>query len=307
MATIRGDLRGAFVPALLAVLLSAGRSAAEDDILWLEPRQADGMTAQLGVRIADSAAALPVTLFVVVEGPATLQTEPAHLSESVAAWEARTSERWYRPPHWENTGTGRKHTEIIRLSPTRSGPQSLPSVAVRFRSGPNAEWQRVEWTEPLKEIRSGPSPDIPPTSPTPGRPWWFTLYLTAGALGLAGLVLVLITLRRRPVPTLAERTLSELSRLDPAAPEFHVELARCLRRFIGENEGLPARERTTAELLESLNGRPGWTPERLEQLDELLRHCDLALYAAAAIPQEERRTDLERAQLLVSGTPTPAK
>ena len=33
---------------------------------------------------------------------------------------------------------------------------------------------------------------------------------------------------------------------------------------------------------------------------ELLRRCDLALYAAAATPQEERRTDLECARTIVN-------
>src|SRR5438477_550752 len=81
-------------------LLAAGRAGAEDDIYWFPPQRSGGATARLGVRIADSAAAVPVTLFVVVEGPRTLETEPARLGESVGAWEATTSFRWFVPPKW---------------------------------------------------------------------------------------------------------------------------------------------------------------------------------------------------------------
>ncbi len=77
-------------------------------------------------------------------------------------------------------------------------------------------------------------------------------------------------------------------------------MARVLRRFVGESEGLPAHERTTAELLDALAARPGWDAERLGKLGEVLRRCDLALYAAASPREEERRVDLERAREVVA-------
>jgi hypothetical protein len=284
------------ISSLAVALLLTGAEAAPEDTYWFEPQGSGGVTAKLGVRTADATtAATPVTLLIVIAGPATLEAEPTHLSDSVNAWEVKRSTRT------DPADGGKTTTEEIRLTPKQSGVQPLPSVTVRFRAGPDADWQRAEWTEPLKELRPAPPPDIPPRPAPVPRSWALVILLSSAAVLLtAGLGLVLwLRLRRRPVPTLTERTLAALGSLDPAGEGFYAQLARVLRRFLGEREGLPAHERTTAELLETLAERPDWGPDRLEKLGEVLRHCDLALYAAAAAPEEERRADRERARAVV--------
>ena len=279
--------------ALAAALLLTG-AAAEEDVWRSPPQRADGMTARLEVQFAEATAAAPVTLRVIVDGPKGLQVE-THVGDVGGAWEMR------RSASTAPSGDGVTYTEEIRLSSARPGTKPLPSVSVRFRSGPEAPWHKAEWTEPLKEPRPGPEPELLPT-PTPTlRQWWRVLVFTIGGTLLVVVALeVLRRRRRRSPPTLAERTLADLGRLDIAADGFAAELARLLRRFIGESEGLPAHERTTAELLAALADLPNWPEERRERLGGVLRRCDLALYAAASAPEEERRADLERARAVVA-------
>ena len=271
----------------------------------VQPVQTRGdMTAGLVVHVEDVEAHL-VRLTLTVTGGPLLQVEPPELSDALNAWEATRNE-WCRLD-----GDRLTWTTTILLRQTKPGRADLPDVKVRFRAGPDAAWQKVEWVDLLKAAKDAPPPEVlPPPPPSQWQPW------TAAAialLGLAGIGWWIGRRRRRPRPPLSpeQQALQELARLDawatadPAA--YHTALSDVVRRYLADHFSLPAMRRTTAEFLETIR-RSGRLPaEQQALLCDFLERCDLAKFAPVGASAEERREAADLARALVeqmSGTKT---
>ena len=132
----------------------------------------DGVTARLTVHVADAGpqpgAALVLLTLEVTGGP-LLQVEPATLQDPMHAWEAQRNE-------WCRLADGRlTWTQSMQLKQVKPGPTALPDVQVRFRNGPAAAWQEVEWVDLLK-ARDSPPPELSQPAPRErpgcrGRDW----------------------------------------------------------------------------------------------------------------------------------------
>jgi hypothetical protein len=256
-----------------------------------------------------------VTYTVRLTGPAGLEAEPLRLGDATGVWKPA-----WQGSAWAEEGSGTVIEETVRLQQGKPGAAPLPDVKARFRENPEASWDEVEWLEVLRQVRDVPPPEgLTPPAP-PGRGW-----LTAAAgVGAAVLLACGWILRRRrgpaapPLPPGA-RALAELARLDKelAATEgtvFHTQLADVIRRYLAERFGLPAPERTGAEVLEDAQKVPALGGPAREVLCEFLERCDLAKFAHSGVgPDDCRRTAalarelVERSDAHQSGPPLPTK
>lgn len=244
-----------------------------------------------------------VTYRVLLRGPAGLEAAPLRLEDAAEAWqvEAQTSA-------WAEQDAKAVEELTVRIKQIKTGNPPLPDVRVRFREGPGAAWDEVQWHEVLGRLRSVPAPGPPPEEPA--VPAW--LWLAAGGVLVAGLVGTAWLLRRRRTRPAemspAARALAELDRLEqtampPDAPQegFYVQLTQIIRRYLAERFGLKALEQTTAELLAAARALPELSTH-LELLRDFCDHCDLARFAGAVVRPEECLRALRAARTLVEQT-----
>lgn len=138
----------------------------------------------------------------------------------------------------------------------------------------------------------------PPTFPRSAWPWAVAAALLAGA---AALLARRVGRRRHPAPPPpppADEALARLAALETAeGPRAWVELAAAVRTYLARAYAVPARERTTAELLREL---PDALPDGARaDLRRVLQACDLVKFARAVPPQEAFAEALARARTLV--------
>lgn len=273
------------------------------------PQKYNDLEAQLTVEAAKQTSERGLgaaTLTLTVKGPESLEVEYPHLGDAAAAWkeERRTSTKVVDDQRatW---------SQIIRLKQTKKGIETLPDVSLRFRDGPDAEWEEAKWVDILKRIRDLPAPamSMEERSSWPRR-WGFVIALAA----TAGLVL-LVWLRqhwrlRREAPLPPEQwALREIQRIEGTlmppkgeAEAYHTQLSLVVRRYLMERYGLHALQQTTSEFLESLPQVPQVTAEQQALLSELFAHCDLAKFAHALTPLEDCLHAAELARELVRQT-----
>jgi hypothetical protein len=285
--------------ALPILFAAAITRATADDGMSLEPRTVGDCTAGLNVRIADPSvgAPIPVTLTVTVEGPGTLEVEGLHLQDPVSAWDAVL-----QPP--QVSGTDRKTwQQIARLQVKKHGNWPLPSVLVRFRTSPQAEWQAAEWTDLFSKARPGPSPEPLPPLPVDRRPRNALLGAVLIVLGIGVLIQVLRWRRRKPAP-LGPRpqALRNLAVVSVDATDFHDQLAGVLRTFLATRFGLPAATRSTTELLTAITSLPDFPPEQQARIRDLLEACDVARFGGRGGGREAAQTLLDNARQFIEQT-----
>ena len=285
---------------LVMVVLAAAPAA---DGFTLPEQTRGGVTARLTVRVADAG----VRLRLDVTGGPLLEVESAAPGGPAHDWEVARNE-------WCALKGGRlTWTQALTLKPARPGPAALPAVAVRFRDGPAAAWQTVEWVDVLNTMRDGPPPDFLPAAP-PAPPW---LPWAAGAAVVLALAAGAWGWRRRPPPREAlspeGRAMRELRRLeessltDLSSADYHAALSEVVRRHLAERSGLPAAARTTAELLRAAAEPGRLSEEQRALLRDFLGRCDLAKFAPVAASAEERRGAAALARALVGRTAAPDK
>ncbi len=102
-----------------------------------------------------------------------------------------------------------------------------------------------------------------------------------------------------PAHERALRELEALERSDVPDNPYYSTLDRILRRYLENRYGLPALERTTAEVIELMRRERGL---RFGGLAELLDEVDLVKFAKAELPAERRRESLERVREFVTMT-----
>lgn len=120
---------------------------------------------------------------------------------------------------------------------------------------------------------------------------WLTALLALAALGI--FVLFLWKRQKRPSdarPTppqdllkSAESDLSELlARGFPEngkVKEFYILLSEIVKRILEACYGVNTAERTTSEIIDTLRGTPGPSPENVERIESFLVRCDMVKFA----------------------------
>jgi hypothetical protein len=292
-------------PVLVATIL-LGTAAAAFGQLQLPDQVRAGMTARLSVRLADRSVGpglAAATYRLSVDGPATLEVEPAQLGGTAASWRATSTDSDRRE------GDRLTRTEEIALTQTRAGPVDLPSLSVRFRASPSDPWEEpVTWSglaQPLETLAPDALPVVPPWSP----PRWFWPAV-AGAV-VAPLLLVGAWWLSRPRPaaslTPRQRALRELAgledRLDQLGSEsYHTQLSAIVRRFLVERYELPAEQQTTAEFLIGAPHALALSGDQRDTLMQILERCDLAKFAPVSATADEGRQTTSLARRLVEGS-----
>jgi hypothetical protein len=290
------------------LLLAVDAPPDDGDGVWLPEQVRGAVTARLAVKVArqpEKPHHAELTLTVEVQGPGGLEVRPPELTDPQSAWEDRRAE-----PAIAINGH-RIWRQVIRLRQTKPGVVPPPALSVRFRAKPDAEWERAEWTNVLRESRHLGAPEEPPAPTTPAGPrWWLWAGLALGGLGLA---VGTWGLRRRltaapPPLTPDRRALRELTAAEQDlaaggdAETFATRLAAAVRHYLAERFELPDLQQTTAEFLGSVGQVPQFPAARQELLRDFLERCDLAKFARADTSAEECRQLAEMARTLV-GSP----
>ncbi len=204
---------------------------------------------------------------------------------------------------------GRTHaTQLYRLQPARSGPQSIPPILVEFvdrrpdqTPAPEGEdafellTARVEF-EVASVLPAGALPDLRPALGTLSRrqpaadPRW--PWIVAALAGLAAASPFLLRawlgwrrrLLRRSAYEVARARLDRLiARPRPESPEeidaFFVELSSAVRHYLEDRFELRSPELTTEEFLGEIGGSPDLSHEHQRLLRDFLRRADLVKFA----------------------------
>jgi hypothetical protein len=156
-----------------------------------------------------------------------------------------------------------------------------------------------------------------PLMPLASFPYTWGQWLAASALVLALLALGLwgyMRYRRQGdaedaashghTATAYEATCTQLSTLSP--PEAHAEakafytaLTQALRTYLAERLHIPARERTSAELVEALRRHPRVPQDASERIEAVLERADLAKFADTYPDAAANRTALQETKQAV--------
>jgi hypothetical protein len=256
-------------------------------------KQWSNMVARLHVQVADepdAAGFARVRLTINVEGPPTLEVEPALLGDATDAWKIQRASAW-------RIDDGKSRCEqSFDLRQVKAGLVPIPSVKVRCRVNETAAWEEMEWTNILANLHGLPMPTVP-SPPASLVPWW--VWVAAVPIGVvllaAALGGVFWRWRRRPAPRVlshGERALAELQQLQAALPThdpraFAEALSALLRRYVAERFALPALRQTTAEFLAAVHETPAIEPAQQNQLCLFLERCDLVKFAGASPAIEE--------------------
>jgi LPXTG-motif cell wall-anchored protein len=287
---------------LLLLTVPVAFSAPDTDALPQEQRRFGDITVNLAVRVADPPE-VPVTLTVTVEGPATLEVgeEGLRLEDPAGGWDPTA-----QAAEWSGSAR-RTWQQTVRLQAKKPGPWPVPAVSVRVRPSPEAAWERAEWTDVLGKSRPGPSIEELSPLPSTGTNLWWVVILVVIVLGGSGW-LVARRWRRRPAPPLGprQRALRDLAALSPATPDliaFHDQLAQVLRAFLAARFGLPAAQRTTAELLTAIAALPEFPADQQAPLRYLLERCDAVRFGGRSDGPEAAQTVLDGARHFIEQIP----
>jgi len=244
-----------------------------------------------------------------VEGPAPLEvTRPKPLLSSTGLWRVREDGL---PVRQVLLGNRQEWVQEYRLSPLVPN-DALPINLAPFvvRAGPPTD-VRIEFAKflPVK-VTTSAKPDadslIPPTGmeetqETPPKPpapstWWWLL----GAVALAGLVVVVDQLRRRPRKTADSHDAAWADRESATAADPD-RLAAVLRAFLEHRFGQRFAARTTGELNAELC-RLADCPAAAA-VNAFLTACDAARFSGTAADVAELR---EHMREVVRGLSRPS-
>jgi hypothetical protein len=185
----------------------------------------------------------------------------------------------------------RQNLTVILWTP---GEHQTPETAITYQIAENADVQTLI-VEPaffiVPSVLDGQDTALRPFKAQIALPYVSPLVLVAGAAGMSVLTIFAIRGWRMTRPVILKRTADE-DGLGPAARAALAELRRialqglppeqiyaaaadCLRTYILDQMTIPARDMTTAELMESLH-----LPDALQrELQRLLEQADLVKFA----------------------------
>lgn len=302
MTVARGTL---LILVMIGLLLSSLLHAQ----FTFKPQAYNDLEAELTVEAANQTAQRELgaaTFTLTVKGPKSLEVDYPHLGDAAAAWKEERLESITTVVNQRATWR-----QVIRLKQTKKGIETLPDVSLRFRDGPDAEWEEAKWVDILKHIRDLSTQ----ATPVEEQPSWLRRWGFVFGLATTALLVLLVWLRKhwrlqREAPLPPEQwALREIQRIEGTlmppkgeAEAYHTQLSLVVRRYLTERFGLHALQQTTAEFLESLPQAPQVTAEQQALLSELFARCDLAKFARASTPPEVCKNTSELARELVKQT-----
>jgi hypothetical protein len=182
---------------------------------------------------------------------------------------------------------------------------------------------RIRVAESAPGARAGDEPSSTRGAAPAWDTWWWLLWIAAGLVGAAAVVIGLVVLARRllteraPAPSAGPpadvAALGRLVALERSGmlergehDQLATEVADVLRWYIGERFGLRAPEMTTPEFLRSARREPALKHES-PVVGAFLERCDMIKFAAAAASRDEaeRAIDLARGFIERSGSGAP--
>ena len=143
-------------------------------------------------------------------------------------------------------------------------------------------------------------------------PRWVVLGIVFAALSVIGLLIWLITRRRKkPVPPKLprQRALEALDSIEQLveqmnAYEFSIRVSDILRAYVTEQFGLPVTRQTSVEFLERLARNPQFSGDEKTLLEDFLSRCDLIKFARYNATSADSKLLLEEAIRFVKGGET---
>ena len=262
-----------------------------------------------------------VTLVLTVEGPGRVEVAPPRplLSKSSAlSWNVHETGL----PTVEILDNGRQRwQQEFQLSPYDVGPKVRIELApLRVKAGNHAEMP-ISWSKRAEievEITIGPDrtlapitgiEKLPPAPPlfTPRPKPWMLVGLVISIVFIVGAFVLILVLRNKPdaIPlTGAARALRDLTNLQSSALDRAADfnrIADIIRLYLDERFHVPAKHRTTAELLVVLQKDQPLFGPFLAQLKDLLEICDLAKFAGV-ISTSDYTDSINRAATIVERT-----
>ncbi len=220
-------------------------------------------------------------------------------------------------------GSRQRWQQEFLLEPLKPGQLTLSLAPLRFREKPGA-WQTIEWKPMQVSVQTSLSKadvqdlrDITAIEEVPGRDrgsaW--SRWLWVGC-GLVAMVVMVAGLRvwqgRRKTSTLspeqrANRALDRILALGLVSAgktaRFHSLAGNVIRRYLQRRYQLPARFRTTAELLQLIESAPNIPPDQQTLLRQFFQRCDLAKFSGNQVPTQECPVTVEMARKLINQAP----
>jgi hypothetical protein len=252
--------------------------------------QFDGQDAKIA--LADL---IDVTL-TVEGGPDLIVKAPLELPTSAPWTLIERSEPTRRP-----IGAGRIRWRLTyRFAPRQPGKLAFAFPDVKFRAGTGAEqsvgWDPIPFTVTTQEgeLRADTGvEELPPVVP-PDRSWQIWSGVAGLGLFLIALLFVLRSLFRLGTPrTPAQHALHEWDRLvalklpeQGRSERFITLLTTLLRRYLERQYAMPARRRTTPEILGSL-AEMALSAEEKRFLAQFLERCEAVKFAGVPMPADE--------------------
>lgn len=271
----------------------------------------------------------PVRVTLAVEGPSPLRVdlpdEPQKLlaGPAAAAWRIRP----VGGVTVEELPEGRQRwSRSYRLDPYLAGdavPVAFAPVPVAAGGNPNAQpvtWPpaEVKVTTAITDPRADAArpvtgiEELPPVvGPDPGAAGWPFVAALVGAFGSVLTVVLVRRWRAKPPPLppaeWATRELDRLAREVAAGSAAGAadRAAGVVRGFVERRHGLPASQRTTAELVAACAGA-AWPAEGVAGLRDLLERCDRTRFAGGE-PTPAEAADLIAAARAWATADAPAR
>ncbi len=260
---------------------------------------------------------------VTVEGGQGLQVEAPVRPAAGSSWQVLASSVANAKPGEDGRMRWR---QTLTLAPTAPGEQKVeltPLVYQDGRAGPRtAAWKPFSVTveTQIKDADARQARDITATEDLPAPPagpavpW--TLLAVAGVLALLTLTGAGLALRRRrgPPPTSpVQKALRECDRLvamrlaeKGKGRSFVTLLTGIVRRYLERRFDLPARRRTTAELLAAVDAREDVPVEAKHTLRGFFEQADRVRYAGQPVDEGRCRELAEQVRQFCAAT-APAK